>query len=183
MVIANLDALRQLLGGGSLPDGTPLSAEAVAKLACDAQILPAIFDSTGQPLWLGRSQRLATGAQRAAVTARDQGCIVCGTATEWCQVHHINWWSKGGTTDIDNLCLLCSKHHHLVHEHGLTIDTTPDGFKVQTGGIRAAPNQPRGPGQADDSDIDTRSPGLRANQDAPTARTASRPRGRPVAAA
>ena len=147
MVIANLDALRQMLSGGSLPDGTPLSAEAVAKLACDAELLPAIFDTNGQPLWLGRGQRLATPAQRAAVTARDRGCIVCDTATEWCQVHHINWWSQGGTTDLDNLCLLCSKHHHLVHERNLTITKTPDGFNVQPAVVPLASDRHRTPDQ------------------------------------
>ncbi|MFZ1438993.1 MAG: DUF222 domain-containing protein [Candidatus Microthrix subdominans] len=189
MVIANLDALRQHLVGGSLPDGTPLSAEAVATLACDAEVLPAIFDTTGQPLWLGRSQRLATSAQRAAVTARDRGCIVCGTAAEWCQVHHINWWSQGGKADLDNLCLLRSKHHHRVHEHGLTISTTPEGFKVQPRSIRPVPIQPSrsgdpdGVGQPSPSGGDppaTRSPATPARPSRPTA---AQRRGRPSAAA
>jgi hypothetical protein len=189
MVIANLDALRQHLVGGSLPDGTPLSAEAVATLACDAEVLPAIFDTTGQPLWLGRSQRLATSAQRAAVTARDRGCIVCGTAAEWCQVHHINWWSQGGKTDLDNLCLLCSKHHHRVHEHGLTISTTPEGFKVQPRSIRPVPIQPSrsgepdGVGQPSPSGGDppaTQSPATPARPSRPSA---AQRRGRPPAAA
>lgn len=141
MVIANYGALRQALAGGSLPDGTPLSAEAVAKLACDAELLPAIFDTNAQPLWLGRTQRLATPAQRAAVTARDRGCIGCATAAEWCQVHHITWWSQHGTTDLDNLCLLCSKHHHLVHEHNLKIVPTPNGPKIHTGGTHPPPQR------------------------------------------
>ncbi|MEZ5382831.1 MAG: DUF222 domain-containing protein [Microthrixaceae bacterium] len=131
MVIANFDALRKTLNGGSLPDGTQLPADTIRRLACDAEILPAIFDATGQPLWLGRTQRLATPAQRAAVTARDQGCIVCHAAPEFCQVHHIEWWSGGGGTDLDNLCLLCSNHHHAVHERGLTIINTPTGMRVQ----------------------------------------------------
>jgi len=189
MVIANLDALRQHLVGGSLPDGTPLSAEAVATLACDAEVLPAIFDTTGQPLWLGRSQRLATSAQRAAVTARDRGCIVCGTAAEWCQVHHINWWSQGGKADLDNLCLLRSKHHHRVHEHGLTISTTPEGFKVQPRSIRPVPIQPSrsgepdGVGQPSPSGGDppaTQSPATPARPSRPSA---AQRRGRPPAAA
>lgn len=145
LVIANLDALRQVLSGGSLADGTPLPAETVATMACDADILPAIFDTAGQPLWLGRTQRLATSAQRAAVTVRDHGCIVCGASAEFCQVHHIIWWSNGGTTDLDNLCLLCSGHHTMVHERGLTITTTPDGFKVQPRPVRPPARRSTGP--------------------------------------
>ena len=50
LVIANLDLLRKLIGGGTLPDGTPLPADTITKMACDAEIVPAVFDSDGQPL-------------------------------------------------------------------------------------------------------------------------------------
>jgi len=34
------------------------------------------------------------------------------------QAHHIKHWEHGGATDIDNLTLVCSFHHKLVHEFG-----------------------------------------------------------------
>ena len=142
LVIANLDLLRKLIGGGTLPDGTPLPADTITKMACDAEIVPAVFDTDGQPLWLGRTVRLATPTQRIAVTARDHGCIVCHAAPEYCQVHHIDWWSNGGTTDLDNLCLVCSRHHAMVHEHDLTIIKTPNGMKVQPRRVRSVPDPP-----------------------------------------
>jgi len=94
-----------------------------------ARILPAIFDQQGQPLWLGRSARLPNTTQRAAIAVRDRGCTVpgCDTPTDWCQIHHILWWSQGGTTDLDNLTTVCSAHHHMIHEERWTIGRDPDG--------------------------------------------------------
>lgn len=131
LVIADFDTVTGQLHNGRLANGTPLPTDEIARLACEADLVPAFFDAKGRPLWLGRSQRLATPAQRIAVTARDQGCIACGAAPEWCQVHHIDWWRKGGPTDIDSMCLLCSEHHHLVHEGDAEVVTTDTGFKVQ----------------------------------------------------
>jgi hypothetical protein len=99
----------------------------VRRLACEGQVLPAIFDGAGQPLWLGRRRWLATEGQRAAVMARDTTCVGCDTPAQWRQVHHVRWWRRGGTTDIDNLCLVCSHHHHLVHEGRWTIEHLAGG--------------------------------------------------------
>jgi hypothetical protein len=129
MIVADLDRLTATLreGRSRLADGTDLPIDTVRRLACDGQILPAIFDGTGQPLWLGRRRRLATDGQRAAVIARDATCIGCDTPAEWCQVHHIRWWRRGGTTDVKNLCLVCSHHHHQVHEGGWVIEHLAGG--------------------------------------------------------
>ena len=127
LVIADYDTLAGQLSNPRLGDGTPLSAEELLRLACDAKILPAIFDQKGQPLWLGRGKRHATAHQRAVLVARDKGCIGCGASANWCQAHHIRHWQHGGTTDIDNMCLLCSHSHHQVHTNGARIIRGPDG--------------------------------------------------------
>ena len=127
LVIADYDTVAGQLANPRLGDGTPLSPEELLSLACDANILPALFDRKGQPLWLGRARRHATAAQRAALTARDKGCIGCGASANWCQAHHIVHWAHGGTTDIDNLCLLCSHCHHQVHTNGAQVTRAPDG--------------------------------------------------------
>jgi len=36
--------------------------------------------------------------------------------------HHVKHWSAGGETSLDNLLLLCSHHHQLVHEGGFRIE-------------------------------------------------------------
>ena len=127
LVIADYDTLAERLANPRLADGTPLSVEELLRLACDARILPAIFDQKGQPLWLGRGKRHATAGQRALLAARDGGCVGCGTSPNWCQAHHIRHWEHGGPTDIDNLCLLCSHCHHQVHERGAQIVRRDDG--------------------------------------------------------
>ena len=127
LVIADYDTIAGQLTNPRLGDGTPLSAEQLRALACDANILPAIFDRKGQPLWLGRGRRQVSAAQRTALVARDGGCIGCGANPNWCQAHHNRHWAHGGPTDIDNLCLLCSHCHHQVHDNGADIIRSPNG--------------------------------------------------------
>ena len=133
LVIADYDILTGALRDARLIDGTPLTAEELIRLACDANILPALFDRKSEPLWLGRGKRHASARQRAVLAARDGGCVGCGASANWCQAHHIIHWEHGGPTDIDNLCLLCSHcHHHEVHERGAQVVRGPTGkFTLQ----------------------------------------------------
>ncbi|HET6771448.1 MAG TPA: HNH endonuclease signature motif containing protein, partial [Actinomycetota bacterium] len=50
----------------------------------------------------------------------------CG-ARRFTQAHHIRWWEKGGRTDLDNLLLVCTFHHKLVHEYRWTVRRESDG--------------------------------------------------------
>ncbi|WP_419925101.1 HNH endonuclease [Candidatus Poriferisocius sp.] len=88
----------------------------MARLVADADVYTAFADADGQPLWLGRSKRSASLAQRIMLAARDGGCIGCNSPPERCEAHHIQHWTDGGPTDVDNLALLCPGCHHLVHD-------------------------------------------------------------------
>lgn len=105
----------------------PVPAATLRKIACDADIIPALLGTTGEILDLGRKTRLFTPAQRTALTTRDQGCAFpnCTIPAPWCEAHHITYWSHGGPTTTNNGVLLCSHHHHLVHKEQWTITTTP----------------------------------------------------------
>lgn len=127
IVTAEWDALNQRLAGARLLDGTPLPVSEALRLACNADILPAVFDTKGQKLWVGRKQRLATEAQRAALIVRDKHCVGCGRSATWCEVHHIDEWSKGGPTDIDNLVLVCTSCHHNIHDDGWIVHRDRNG--------------------------------------------------------
>ena len=83
------------------------------KIADQAHIIPTVLTGRGQPLWLGRTRRLANHAQTCALIARDGGCSFpgCTTPPDWCDRHHVIDWLSGGTTDINNLTLLCRFHH------------------------------------------------------------------------
>src|SRR5690606_17776123 len=98
--------------------GVTLAPDTIRRLACNAGLLPVVFDGAGQPVDVGRRRRLATTAQRHAVTARDKGCVICGLAPQYCQIHHLDPWASGGSTDIADLALLCPREHRLVHELG-----------------------------------------------------------------
>ncbi len=127
LVIADYDTLSQQLGDARLEDGTPIPAAELRRLACDAQILPAIFKGPSQPLDLGRARRKASPAQRTALIGRDRACVGCGAKAAWCQSHHIIHWQDGGPTDLDNMCLLCSRCHHQVHDRDWQVERTPAG--------------------------------------------------------
>ena len=100
-----------------------LSLESIERLACAAGYIPIFFDN-GQPLNLGRTQRLFTPQQRLVLAARDGGCIAngCDRPPSWCEAHHINHWHRDhGNTDTNDGVLLCHHHHMLVHNHGWEI--------------------------------------------------------------
>jgi hypothetical protein len=111
---------------GDLVFGDGLSAAAVRRLACDAGVLPIVLGSDSQPLDVGMEERFVTGAMRAALNARDRGCIVCGAPPVHCDAHHLVHWIDGGPTAVDNLALFCKGHHVDVH-HGHWIVTITDG--------------------------------------------------------
>ncbi len=127
LLIAEYDAIARELGKARLADGTPIPTHKIRQMACDAEVLPAIFRGASQPLDLGRARRIASPAQRITLIARDRKCIGCGASADWCQAHHIIPWQPGGPTDLDNLCLLCSRCHHRVHDNGWRIRRTPTG--------------------------------------------------------
>ncbi len=128
VVVADYDLVAGQLADARLIDGTPLAPSEILKIALEADILPALFDTKGQPLWLGHKCRTASVAQRVALAIRDKGCVICGAANSYCQAHHVIHWEDGGPTDIDNLCLLCSDcHHKQIHELGADLIRQPDG--------------------------------------------------------
>ena len=122
--------LGELRGLGRTLTDDQLTPETLRRLACDAEILPAVLGGDGALLDLGRTSRLASTAQMQALWARDRGCTYpgCSIPATWCEAHHVIHWCRGGPTDLSNLALLCSRHHTLVHERDLTATVT--GFGV-----------------------------------------------------
>jgi hypothetical protein len=95
----------------------PVSADLLAMLSCTATLQRVLLAPSGAPLDVGRSQRLATPAQRRALAARDGGCVIpgCGCPHEGTDIHHLHAWSTGGGTDLANRASLCPAHHQQVH--------------------------------------------------------------------
>lgn len=126
----SLDDLRRDAGVATLGDGTTLSATEVRRLACNANLVPAVLGGKGEVLDLGLAERLFSAAQRRAMeiehpTCRAQGCEV---PAAWCEAHH--WttdWCKGGRTDLRDGKLLCPYHHHRAHDGRYLVKHLPDG--------------------------------------------------------
>lgn len=79
---------------------------------------------------------------------RALGRVPTGTVSHWCEGHHIEHWSHGGETNLSNLVLECSRHHHLLHQGGwhlkllpdATVEvTTPDGRVLTSHPPRGSP--------------------------------------------
>jgi hypothetical protein len=76
---------------------------------------------------VGRKTRSIPPAIRRALKRRDGGCRFPGcTATRFVDAHHVHHWADGGETKMDNLVLLCRRHHRLVHEGGFGLEARPD---------------------------------------------------------
>jgi len=112
-------------GSGSLEDGTRGSAETLRRVACDCGLLAVGHD--GEALNIGRRARSIPPAIRRALMVRDHGCAFPGCShTRFLHAHHVKHWLHGGETRLENLVMVCSFHHHLVHEGGWRISTAPD---------------------------------------------------------
>jgi hypothetical protein len=127
-------ALAEGDGRSSLP------IESVKRLCCDGDAVVIVENEEGEPLSVGRKTRTVSTAIKRALSARDKGCRFPGCHhTRFVDAHHIIHWSAGVETSLDNLMLLCSRHHRLVHEGGISIERDfqnrwffkrPDGIAV-----------------------------------------------------
>ena len=129
-VLIGLDALRGHTDEMGLTDaGVELPPEIVRRLACDAEIIPMILNSAGGSADAGRSRRTVPLRLRRLLVARDRHCRWpgCHEPPSRCDAHHIWHWIDGGPTNLDNLVLLCHRHHHFVHQHGYKMIPQPDG--------------------------------------------------------
>jgi uncharacterized protein DUF222/HNH endonuclease len=127
-VLIDHRALTTEVGEGVTDDGLTLSAMAVRRLACDADVIPVCLGLDSEVLDLGRKARLVSHAQWRALVARDRRCAFpgCTRPPVMGHAHHIVHWADGGPTDLDNLVLLCGEHHRVIHETPWQVRLSPD---------------------------------------------------------
>jgi hypothetical protein len=86
-------------------------------------------------------------ALKRALKRRDRGCRFPGCEHHrFVDAHHLRHWANGGETSLDNLVLLCRRHHRLVHEGGYSLERLDGGrlrFRYPWG--EAIPDSPRPP--------------------------------------
>ena len=143
-VVVHVDE-KSLRGGIGRAD---LAIETIRRHLCDGSMIAVVEDDRGNPLDVGRKQRTVTTALKRALWSRDRGCSFPGCHhTRYVDAHHIRHWTNGGETKLENLTLLCTYHHTLLHEGGFTIHDDagggiyfrrPDGRVIPKRGYRAA---------------------------------------------
>ena len=126
-VITTLDDL-QRQGPGRLVDGTIVDPATVGRLACDAGIHRVVTDGRSAILDYGTTTRTVPAPLFNALVIRDRHCRYpgCDRPPDWTEAHHLRWVTHGGRTALDNLVLLCSRHHHLLHSPGWHAKLLPD---------------------------------------------------------
>jgi hypothetical protein len=109
-------------------DHVVLNKATTDTLLCDC-VIHRILRSGSVILDYGRATHTVPRDLFRAVAARDGGCRHpgCDRKVSWCDAHHIHYWRHMGPTELDNLVLLCSRHHHLVHRLGLLLKLLPNG--------------------------------------------------------
>jgi hypothetical protein len=114
-------------GNGTIED-LQVAAHSVLRLLCDCKLEFHIDTPDGTTVGIARGSRSIPRWLRRRIRKRDGGrCRFPGCERQIRQIHHIEHWSHGGTTDGCNLAGLCWHHHHLVHEGDWTIEGNADG--------------------------------------------------------
>lgn len=158
-VVVNPETLRDSANAENtqhacLSDGDAcLSTETARRLACDASLVAVYESAEGEPLSIGRKTRVIPPAMLRALRRRDKGCRFPGcTHDQYVDAHHIQHWANGGETSLENLALLCRRHHRLIHEGGfvlLKVDSklefcSPNGKIIPASADNAASPRYRG---------------------------------------
>jgi Domain of unknown function DUF222./HNH endonuclease. len=145
-------SLETLLGVAGAPAAEmefslPISSKTVERLACDSSIARVLLDSDSVVIDVGRSKRVVSEPARRALKARDGSCRWpgCERPASWSAAHHVVHWIHGGTTDLDNLILLCHRHHWMVHEGKWQLVRRHDGHMLTIPPTVTFGPSPRGP--------------------------------------
>lgn len=150
LVHADLATLNGEHGAAELHGSPALNPETLRRLACDASVTP-VIEQDGEPLNVGTRTRTIPTRIARALKARDRHCRFPGCRrTRFSERHHIKWAARDhGETSLENLAVLCSVHHRLVHEgrfraareNGRLVFRRPDGAEV----TEPLSGTPRGP--------------------------------------
>ncbi len=136
-------------------DGPAISVSTAGMIACVSSWSWMLHDSAGKLIDVGRRRRRPNAALRRAARERDTcRCRFPGCESRRVDLHHIQYWSNGGRTTLDNLVSLCKYHHMLVHERGYLIAAARDGtfafYRSDGAAVPASPPLPIPDGTIED---------------------------------
>lgn len=165
-VVVTLHELRAGIGHGEIVTSSagslPLDIDALRRIACDADlrrvvtsgqhadphsgrpidpVVARLLQAPSEVLDYGRSQRLVPTGLRRRLALRDGGCVFphCPRPPSRTEAHHVRHWADGGGTSLDNLALLCSRHHHAIHHDGWELRPRPDHEPQEPGYWQVVP--------------------------------------------
>ena len=106
----------------------------ISRLVCDSALHRVLMSGRSTILDYGTATRTTPVNLWNAVVVRDEGCRWpgCDRPSGWCQAHHVRWVTNGGPTRLDNLALLCSRHHHRAHQPGWHVKLHADATLAVT---------------------------------------------------
>jgi hypothetical protein len=131
-VVVDLDALHDG-GGGRVIGGPSLDATSVSRLLCDCALHRVVTAGRSAILDYGTSTRTIPAPLWSALVIRDEHCRFpgCDRPSKWCEGHHVTHVIDGGPTELANLVLLCTNHHHRLHQPRWQAKLLPDAtFEV-----------------------------------------------------
>ena len=128
-VITTLEDLTNGGGGGRYADGTLVDPVSLSTYLCDCNIHRVLLDQPNARIDIGSATKTISADLRSVLIIRDHGCRFpsCDRPATWCDAHHVQWWTRQGPTNQDNLVLLCRKHHQTLHKRGWHAKVEPDG--------------------------------------------------------
>lgn len=128
-VTTTIEGLKRELGApaSELHNGMAISSKTVQRLACDGA-LHRVLKSDSMVIDVGRAKRTAQPAQWRGLKQRHKTCAWpgCDRPIGWTQAHHIDFWERGGRSDLRLMIPLCLHHHRLVHEGGWQVVSAGD---------------------------------------------------------
>ncbi|WP_350270007.1 DUF222 domain-containing protein [Brevibacterium sp. CBA3109] len=116
VVTAKAEDLAKGTGAGSTGSENPIPISELARNGLNGAVFFELVSEKAKTMQVATENRFANAKQIAILTARDQGCTFpgCDSPPGWCDAHHIVEWAQQGKTDINNMMLSCSAHHHLL---------------------------------------------------------------------
>jgi len=146
-VVVDLEALEEGRGGRVI-DGPSLDGPTLSRMLCDSALHRVLMSGRSAILDYGTATRTIPAPLWSALVIRDEHCRFpgCDRPSTWCEGHHVVWVTHDGPTELANLVLVCSRHHHRLHQPGWHAKLRPDAtFEVtDSDGLVRCTSPPRG---------------------------------------
>ena len=116
VVTAKAEDLANGTGTGTTGTENPVPISELVRNGLNGAVFFELISQKAKTMQVVTENRFANAKQIAVLTARDQGCTFpgCDAPPGWCDAHHIVEWAQEGRTDVNNMTLSCSAHHHLL---------------------------------------------------------------------